>query len=131
MQIIDIARPERPRIFIAEDSVFVIMMLEALCDDLGCDIVGPATQLDEAMLLATTEAIDAALLDVNLNGEFSWPVAATLQRRGVPFAFGTGYDLANILPPEFADAAVFAKPYRVEDVEQQLRRLLAGGRAAK
>ena len=119
-----------PRILIVEDSIFVVMMLEAMCEDLGWTVVGPATRIDEAVRLATAEAIDAAILDVNLNDEFSWPVAAALQARGVPFAFGTGYDVAGIVPPAFASVAVFAKPYRVGEVERQLRTLLAGASGA-
>jgi len=84
--------PEKLKLLIVEDSYLVILNLEAMCEDLDWTIVGPATRLAEAMSLARTETFDAALLDVNLDGEMSWDVAAILKSRGIPFAFSTGYD---------------------------------------
>ena len=117
----------RPRILIVEDSIFVLMMLEAVCEDLDWQIVGPAMRLDEALRLATHEPIDAALVDVNLYDEFSWPVAAALMTRGIPFAFGTGYDATLTLPAAFASAPVMPKPYLAADIQRQVLALLAVG----
>ena len=36
------------------------------------------------------EAIDAAVLDINLNGQKNYPVADALAARRVPFVFSTG-----------------------------------------
>lgn len=117
--------PERPRILIVEDSYLVFLTLEVMCEDLGWDIVGPATRLDDALALAETEAFDAALLDVNLNGEMSWGVAKILEGRKIPFAFSTGYDPSNMLPANLMDSKVLSKPYRLEDVEKQLRQMMS------
>ena len=117
--------PARPRLLVVEDSIFVIMTLESMCEDLGWDMIGPATRIDEGLRMAREEAFDIALLDVNLDGEMSWGVAALLAARGIPFAFGTGYDTASILPPEFADAPIFSKPFRMPELERRMRLLLA------
>jgi two-component system, chemotaxis family, sensor kinase Cph1 len=116
--------PASLRILIVEDSFLVILGLETICEDLGWTIVGPATRLDEALTLARTESFDAAMLDVNLNGEMSWPVAAVLAARGIPFTFSTGYDQANILPAELVGSPILTKPYRSGDVERQIRQLM-------
>ena len=119
----------RPRILFVEDSIFVLMTLETICEDLGWEMVGPATRVDEGMALATSEQFDAALLDVDLAGEMSWGIAAVLRKRGIPFVFGTGHDISSILPEEFAGSPIFSKPFRIGEVERQLRHLLAQGRA--
>jgi chemotaxis family two-component system sensor kinase Cph1 len=116
--------PPSPRILIVEDAFLVIMTLEAMCEDLHWDIVGPATRLEQAKLLAQTETIDVAMLDVNLDGEMSWPVAAILKERGIPCIFSTGYDETSILPAELAGTPILTKPYRIQEVEQKLRQLM-------
>ena len=122
------AIPARPRILVVEDSYLLILMMESMCTGLGWEIVGPATRLKSAMLLAATEPLDAALLDVNLAGEMSWEVATILKNRNIPFAFSTGYGEADLLPESLAGSLVVSKPYEVYDVEQCLRQLM-GGRA--
>jgi light-regulated signal transduction histidine kinase (bacteriophytochrome)/CheY-like chemotaxis protein len=117
--------PEKLKLLIVEDSYLVILNLEAMCADLDWTIVGPATRLAEAVSLARTESFDAALLDVNLDGEMSWSVASILKDRGIPFAFSTGYDEASILPDDLAGSHIFAKPYRLAEVEQRLRSMVA------
>ena len=119
------AIPASPRILIVEDSFMVILTLEAMCEDLGWEMVGPATRLDEALELARTQTFDAALLDVNLDGEMTWAVADVLKAAGIPFAFCTGYEKASILPDRFASEQVMTKPYRIEDVARRLRLMMA------
>lgn len=121
------ALPANPRILIVEDSFLVLIGLEAMCDNLGWQVVGPATRLGEALVLARTETFDAALLDVNLDGEMSWEIADVLSARQIPFAFTTGYDQSNILPDHLVGAPVLAKPYSIDDVERRLRSMMAAG----
>jgi hypothetical protein len=68
-------------------------------------------------------SIDAAILDVNLNDLRSYPVAEQLERRGVPFVFATGYDVEG-LEWNGPKADLIAKPYRKEQVEAALCRML-------
>jgi light-regulated signal transduction histidine kinase (bacteriophytochrome) len=123
------AATETFRILVVEDSFLIVLSLEAMLDDLGWTIIGPAAQKAEAISLAGSEAIDAALLDVNLNGEMTWDVAAVLKERGIPFVFSTGYDIANVLPPFLAGSQVVSKPFGDGELEQQLRLAIAKNRA--
>ena len=120
------AIPARPRILVVEDSFLLILTIEDMFKDLGWEIVGPATRLKSAMLLASTEVLDAALLDVNLAGEMSWEVATILKNRGIPFAFSTGYGEADVFPESLTGSRIVSKPYQVYDLEKTLRQLMAG-----
>ena len=116
------------RILVVEDSFLLVMMIMGMLDDLNWVAVGPATRKAEALVLAQAEIFDAALLDVNLDGDTSWDIARVLRARGIPFVFGTGYDVASVLPDDLAGSAVIAKPYNSWDVEQRLRDVIAASR---
>lgn len=111
------------KVLLVEDEAIIAFAVEDMLADLGCMVVGPAMRLDEATDLAATAEIDAAILDVNLNNLRSYPVAQALEQRGVPFVFATGYDQEGLewMGPT---ADIIAKPYRREQVEAALRRML-------
>ena len=111
------------RILLVEDEALVAMLLEDFVLELGCIVVGPEAQLDQAIASAETEIIDAAILDINLQGRRSYGVADVLRLRGVPFAFATGYGESGV-DPAHRGVPVLIKPYSGEDVARTLRRLL-------
>lgn len=80
------------RILIVEDEFFIAADLRRVLQDEGVIVVGPTGDLSAGLALASDEALDAAILDVNLDGAPSYPIAATLCGRSVPFLFVTGYD---------------------------------------
>lgn len=112
------------RILIVEDEALLAMTVEDILGDLGCIVVGPAMSLEEAQTLAAHEPLDAAILDVNVEGVSSFDVADILGQRMVPFCFVTGYGAAS-LPPQYADVPMLAKPYSAAALRDVLRRLLA------
>ena len=112
------------KVLVVEDEMLVSMLVEDMLTDLGCTVVGPAAELDEAMNLATTADIDMALLDVNLGGKPIFPVADALKARGVPFAFASGYGEAG-LSEDHRGAAVLQKPFREADLARALKGLRA------
>jgi CheY-like chemotaxis protein len=107
------------KILIVEDEGFVALLIEDMLQDLGCEIVASVAGLQEACAVAAAEEIDLAVLDVNLGGERSFPVAEVLLERGVPFIFSTGYGTAG-LPPEFVGKPVLAKPFSAKALEYTL-----------
>ncbi|MBB4051648.1 CheY-like chemotaxis protein [Devosia subaequoris] len=112
------------RVFVVEDEALVLINLEDILEQLGWNVAAQAMRLSEAEQLATSvEAIDVAILDVNLGGARVFPVAQILRERGVPILFATGYGRDG-LPPEWDDHAVIVKPYSQTEVEQALDRLL-------
>lgn len=76
------------------------------------------------MELAEKEDLDLAILDVNLDGRMSFPVAEILARRGVPFLFATGYGSAGIEPP-YRDRPVIRKPFSLEDLGKAIDKVAA------
>lgn len=104
------------RILVVEDSVLVA---DTICDLLAehrCQVVGPAGNLERGWKLAREEALDGAVLDVNLGGVLSFPIAGTLSERGIPFLFLTGYDDISVMPPEFRAVQRVTKPFDFTDI---------------
>jgi CheY-like chemotaxis protein len=114
----------RLRILVVEDEMLVAMNIEDMLLDLGHEVAGIASRLAPALALAKEAAIDAAMLDVNLAGEPSFPVADLLIERGVPFLFATGYGIQGIAEP-YRRHPIIQKPFRLADLEEALGVLAA------
>src|SRR5205085_6069744 len=115
--------PERPprglRVFVVEDEPMIGMLLEDMLDELGCTVAASAARLDEALTAARTGEFDVALLDVNLHGQNTGPVAEVLSARGVPFVFATGYSEQG-LPEAFRGRPNLKKPFQLDALGQAL-----------
>jgi CheY-like chemotaxis protein len=101
-------------VLVVEDEMLVAMMLEGMLHDLGYRVI-KAARVAKAVGLAGSEAIDFAILDVNLAGETSYQVADVLRLRGIPFVFASGYE-PDSLSNDFHDIAVLRKPYMPHEV---------------
>ena len=110
------------RILVVEDEALIAVMVEDMLMELGSAVAGPAASIAEALKLARAEAIDAAVLDVNVRGERIDPVAEVLFARGIPVLFATGYGGAQLA--EGAQAAVIDKPYTLEKLATGLARCM-------
>ena len=100
----------------------IAFALEDMVGELGYEPVGPAFRLSDALKLAAEADIDAAVLDVNLNEQQSFPVADLLRERGVPFLFATGYAEGGV--GWSGVAPVIAKPYTRHQLQRELEALL-------
>ena len=103
--------------------MLVLMALEDLLGDLGCTSITVAGNLEKALDLVATQSFDLALLDVNLNGKRSYPIAKALSDAGVPFAFSTGYGEHGV-GEGYGDHPVLSKPYSPTQLVAVLTRLL-------
>jgi CheY-like chemotaxis protein len=112
-------------VLVVEDEPLVAMMVEDMLLDLGWIVVGPASSLEEALRRAAEGGFEVALLDVNLNGERSDPVAELLRARGVPLVFATGYGSSTATGPA---EPVLHKPYRADQLAAALDRVIGGDR---
>jgi DNA-binding NtrC family response regulator len=112
------------RVLVVEDEVLVSWALEDMLAGLGCQVVGPAVRVNQGLVLVEAGSIDAAVLDVNLNGQKSYPIADALTARGVPFAFSTGYN-KDTMPEEYRTFPMLQKPYSRLNLGKLLEKLLA------
>lgn len=98
------------RILVVEDEYLIAADLKRSLRDRGAEVVGPVGDLAKGLALARYGGLDAAVLDINLEGDASFPIADVLAKDGVPFVFLTGYD-AWSLPDAYAGTTTLAKPY--------------------
>ena len=113
------------RILVVEDEMIVAMLIEDILTDAGATVVGPAARVARALDLLGESEVDAALLDLNLAGEITTPVAEELRRRGIPFAFATGYGAAGV-PEKFAGQPLLQKPFQEHDLSRVMAEVLGG-----
>ena len=107
------------RVLVVEDNILIALDIEQTLQGLGCVVVGPVGKLDAALRMADEEALDAALLDVNIRGGHVYPVAERLRARGIPFALASGYgDWA--IPEEFQNQRRLSKPFTTRELEMQV-----------
>jgi DNA-binding NtrC family response regulator len=112
------------KILVVEDSPVVAPFTKDVLEELGCIVVGPAGNMADARALAASEDIDAALVDIRIRGDKSFPICEILKGRGIPFVLTSGYaDWA--MPVEWMDRPQLPKPYKLEDVEVALLEILA------
>ncbi|HEV2816379.1 MAG TPA: response regulator [Allosphingosinicella sp.] len=111
------------RVLVVEDEMLVLMNIEDMLADLGCEAVSAAATVEQALDLIEAQDFDAAMVDVNLDGRTSYPVADALAARGVPFVFSTGYS-GQSMDDGYRDRPVLGKPYRNADLIEILTRLL-------
>ena len=112
------------RILIVEDEMLLLMTIEDVLADLGCETVISASTVDKAIGLIDRQVFDAAVLDMNLNGTSSHAVAEALAARGVPFVVATGN--RDDMWDGFRDRPVVRKPFKHDELVEILMRLLPG-----
>jgi CheY-like chemotaxis protein len=113
------------KVLLVEDESLIVMLIEDALSDLGCEIAGVASRFDDAIAKARALAFDLAVLDVNLNGLRTFPIADTIRQRGIPFVFATGYGATSV-PAHLASIPVLQKPFAAIDLEQALSAALRG-----
>ena len=104
------------RILVAEDETLVLMEIEDMLGEFGCEIVGPVSTVGAAVAAIRYNDLDGALLDMNLRGERIVPAAEELLARGVPFLLVTGYASRAGDEPALKDAPRLHKPFNLHSL---------------
>jgi len=120
----------RPRILVVEDEVVIGLDLVRMLTQAGFEAIGPAAVFETALRLVETEAgrLDAAVLDLNLRGKSSLPLAELLARQGVPVVFVTGY--GQVPAGTTLNHVRLGKPIRAAELKAALSRLIGAGQTA-
>lgn len=117
---------QRLRLLLVEDEMLAALNLEDMVTELGHEVAALATRLETGLDHARTIDVDCAVLDINLAGKQSFPIADALAGRGIPCLFATGYGIDG-LDEVHAGAVVLQKPYRLEDLERALTQAVREG----
>ena len=96
-------------IMLVEDEAIVALAVNDSLTDLGFSVVGPFSRVADACRALQENQVDAAILDVNLDGEMVYSLAETLTARKIPFVFATGYG-AESIESRFEHIPVLQKP---------------------
>jgi CheY-like chemotaxis protein len=111
---------------LVEDEAMIAMLVEDMLEDLGHELVRVANRLEEAIAAAGTEAIDLAILDLNLGGVLTYPAADVLAERGILFIFATGYGSSGITDA-YSTRPTLQKPFNIGALGHAIRQALGHG----
>ncbi len=107
-------------VLVLEDSLIVALRIERMLRKMGAASAMLCATNEQAIAHIERGPIDAAILDINLKGEMSYPAADALEEKGIPFIFETGYGQSPGLPARFSDRRVVTKPFAEADLAEAL-----------
>ena len=110
------------RVLIVEDEWFIAYDHARHVESAGHEVVGPVQSVADATNRLAEGAVDAALLDVQLNGETAFGLADMLLERAIPFAFVTGH-VGGFIPPRYSEVPILQKPTSEAEMTRVLRTL--------
>ncbi|MGH6617118.1 response regulator [Sphingomonas sp.] len=113
------------RILIVEDELLVAMDVEDLLEMQGCVVLGAASTIEEALILIKSDKPEAVILDRNLDGDRTTPVAEELNRVGIPFVVMTGYVSGIADEPAMRHALCVQKPWIPAELLKRLNEIFA------
>ena len=108
-------------VLVVEDEALVGLDVRDLLKDYGAAVL-LARNVKDALALAESSELAAAVLDINLAGDDCAPICQRLAERGIPFLFHTGYSEAPVLNNWLA-APVVRKPASGERIIEALTAL--------
>jgi CheY-like chemotaxis protein len=114
-----------PRLLLVEDEALIMLNVKSMLHDMGWEVAGTAAKIDAAIQLAQTGSFDAAIIDINLDGAVTYPVADILREREIPFAFITGYGRSAI-NHSYSEVPILHKPFGPDQLQAVVDRLLPG-----
>ena len=116
------------RVMVVEDEPIVRLDLLEILRDAGAVITAETGSLGEGLTLAESVTVDAAVLDRNLNGDSSMPLARLLSQNGAAVVFVSGYQAPRPLGGSSQDPADYIylqKPIAPQELVNALARAVA------
>ena len=108
-------------ILVIEDDYLIGEQLADILLIEGARVLGPFGWLSDATNAArdVPAGVDAALVDINLHGEKSYPAVDILLSRDIPVIFMTGYGPGSIEEP-YSECRQCAKPFSRRELLEAL-----------
>lgn len=116
------SQPQRS-FLVVEDEALIRMMLVDMIETLGHVVVAEAGSVEDAVRVASDTTFDNAILDINLGGSKSTPVAEIFARKAVPFIFYSGYG-EDGLPEDFRNRPMLRKPFQLDALDRAVQTVL-------
>lgn len=117
-------------VLIVEDEYLIAADLAEALEELGMTIVGPFSNIAHATAaIEGASQLHGAVIDINLAGELSYPIAELLRERHIPFVFTSGYDRIDI-PSSFCQVPLLTKPADPAEIASTLAALISDWRPA-
>jgi DNA-binding response OmpR family regulator len=113
-------------VLLVEDEFLVAIDGEKMLRELGAQRVEVVATFDAAQKRIAEGHFDVVILDVNLNGQMSFPLGQAAASRGMPVVFATGYSLHNRPGAEFGGGTCVTKPYTPESLSRSVTAALKG-----
>ena len=113
------------RILVVEDSPVIATAMEEILLALGHVPLGPVGNMAAALASVKSEAMDAAIVDLNIRGTKAFSLLRVLERRGIPFIIASGYADWK-MPDEWADRVHLQKPFSEIQLQSKLAEILPG-----
>jgi DNA-binding response OmpR family regulator len=119
------------RVLLVEDEALTALAMTQAVEDAGYKVLGPVGRVQDGIDMVRQSRPDVAVLDVNLLGQPSYPIARSLNAMGVPFLFCTGYNILNDAEASLREAPVLKKPVHPADLVEAIAALLASRKDPK
>jgi CheY-like chemotaxis protein len=107
-------------VLVVEDEAIIAMLIEDMLFEIGCKRVERAANVATGLEFLAHRVPDFAILDINLDGDRSYPVADALHARRIPFVFLSGYGIRGVERP-YRMFTTLQKPFQTRDLESVLR----------
>ncbi|EKV28924.1 Response regulator receiver [Caenispirillum salinarum AK4] len=113
-------------LLVVEDEALIAMTLTDMIEDLGHQVIGSCGNVDQAVdiIVRRRAEIDGCILDANLGGTSSAPVARSLRDAGIPFLLASGYGGCELARLGFSEPAL-EKPFRRDQLATALDNLFS------
>lgn len=108
------------RILLVEDDFLVAISLVRMLNGMGCEVIGPIPSVEEGTASAERDEFEGAVLDVNIHGGHSGPIAEIVRNSGRPLLFITGYGSPSALPGDLRRLPRLSKPVSRESLQAAL-----------
>jgi DNA-binding response OmpR family regulator len=115
---------EGKNILVVEDEALLALDISQGVEKSGATVTGPCMTFRDALAAAEDQDLNAAILDVDLNGRDVFEVADLLIKRAVPFVFHTGRSEVDVLRQRYAEAPICEKPARISELVYKLSQIL-------
>jgi DNA-binding NtrC family response regulator len=121
----DLTMLDDVNVMVVEDEALIALDLSLCLEDAGAAVMGPFAEVRTARMAMEREAVDAAILDVDVADGTVIPLADMLWRSRIPFVFHTGTPDLDALRSRYDGVPILPKSQLGDHVVHQLGSLVA------